>query len=54
MLELLFNEPCHLHFVLYMVASESTIGVVLVKEDDISQEHVIYYLIRLFTSPELK
>ena len=28
-------------FILYLVASESTIGVVLVQEDDRLQEHVV-------------
>jgi len=41
-------------FILYLVASDSTIGVVLVQEDDVSQEHVIYYLSRSFTGPKLK
>jgi len=41
-------------FVLYLVAFESTIGVVLVQEDDISQAHVIYYLSRSFIVSELK
>ena len=31
-------------FILYLAASESTIGVVLVHEDDKLVEHVIYYL----------
>jgi len=41
-------------FLLYLVAFESIIGVVLVQEDDVSQEHIIYYLSRSFTGPELK
>lgn len=32
------------YFVLYMDTSEYTIGMVLVQEDDISQEHVVYYI----------
>ena len=32
--------------ILYLAASESTIGVVLVQEDDRLQEHVVYYLSR--------
>ena len=31
-------------FILYLAASESTIGVVPIQEDDKIQEHVIYYL----------
>ena len=34
--------------------SESTIGVVLVQEDDNLQEHVIYYLSRALAKPELR
>ena len=33
-------------FILYLAASESTIGVVLVQEDDKLVEHVVYYLSR--------
>jgi hypothetical protein len=31
-------------FLLYLVAVESTIGMVLVQEDDVISEYVIYYL----------
>ena len=41
-------------FILYLVASESTIRVVLVQEDDKLQEHVIYYLSRALAGPELR
>ena len=41
-------------FILYLVASESTIGVVLVQEDDKLIEHVIYYLSRALARPELR
>ena len=41
-------------FILYLAISESTIGVVLVQEDDKLQEHVIYYLIRALAGPELR
>ena len=41
-------------FLLYLVAYESTIGVVLVQEDDKLQEHVIYYLSRALAEPELR
>jgi hypothetical protein len=33
-------------FLLYLAATESTIGMVLVQEDDLLKEHVIYYLNR--------
>jgi hypothetical protein len=32
------------YFLLYLVAAESTIGMVLVQEDDFLSEYVIYYL----------
>jgi hypothetical protein len=32
------------YFLLYLVAAESTIGMVLVQEDDFPSEYVIYYL----------
>ena len=41
-------------FILYLAASESTIGVVLVQEDDKLIEHVIYYLSRALDGPELR
>ena len=41
-------------FILYLAASESTIGVVLVQEDDNLQEHVIYYLSQALAGPELR
>ena len=31
-------------YILYLVASHSTIGMVLVQEDEFNNEHVIYYL----------
>ena len=39
---------------MYLAASESTIGVVLVQEDDKLQEHVIYYLSHALAGPELR
>ena len=39
---------------MYLDAYESTIGVVLVQEDDKLQEHGIYYLIRALAGPELR
>eukprot|EP00253_Pinus_taeda_P031190 PITA_31190 len=41
-------------FLLYLVAAESTIGMVLVQEDDALTEHVIYYLSRGLIGPELR
>ena len=41
-------------FILYLPASESTIGVVLVQEDDKLQEHVIYYIGHALAIPELR
>ena len=41
-------------FILYLAASELTIGVVLVHEDDNLQEHVVYYLSRALAGPELR
>jgi hypothetical protein len=40
-------------FLLYLAATESTIGMVLVQEDDALKEHVIYYLSRGLVGPEL-
>ena len=41
-------------FLLYLAAAESTIGMVLVQEDDALVEHVIYYLSRGLIGPELR
>ena len=41
-------------FILYLVASESTIRVVLVQEDDELQEHVVYYLSHALAGPKLR
>jgi hypothetical protein len=40
-------------FLLYLEAVESSIGMVLVQEDDELQEHVIYYLSHTLMGPEL-
>ena len=40
-------------FILYFAASGSTIGMVLVQEDDNLQEHAIYYLSRSLVEEEL-
>ena len=41
------------YLLLYLVGVESTIGMVLVQEDDLLEEHVIYYLSRGLVGPEL-
>ena len=41
-------------FLLYLAATESTLGMVLVQEDDSSREHVIYYLSKGLLVPEFK
>jgi hypothetical protein len=40
-------------FLLYLAVAESTIGMVLVQEDDFLSEYVIYYLSRGLVGPEL-
>ena len=40
-------------FLLYLAATESTISMVLVQEDDMLQEHIIYYPSRGFVGPKL-
>ena len=41
-------------FILYLAASELTIGVLLVQEDDKIFDHVVYYLIHALAGPELR
>lgn len=41
-------------FLLYLAIIESTIGMVLVQEDDALMEHVIYYLRRGLIGPKLR
>jgi hypothetical protein len=41
-------------YILYLVASASTIAMVLVQEDDDDTEHVIYYLSKSLSGPELR
>jgi hypothetical protein len=41
------------YFLLYLVAAESTIDMVLVKEDDVIYEYIIYYLSRGLVGPKL-
>jgi hypothetical protein len=40
-------------FLLYLAAAESTIGMVLVQEDDLLSKYVIYYMSRGLVKPEL-
>jgi hypothetical protein len=51
---LLFPPDYSRDYFLYFVASEYTIGMVLVQENDVHNEHVIYYLSRSLTSTEIK
>jgi hypothetical protein len=51
---LLFPPDYSRDYFLYLVASEYTIGMVLVQEDDKGDEHVVYYLSRSLTSTEIK
>jgi len=51
---LLQSPNCNKDFLLYLVTAELTIGMVLVQEDDMLKEHVIYYLSRGLVGPELK
>ena len=51
----LINPPDHnRYFLLYLAATESSIGMVLVQEDDELHEDVIYYSSHTFLGPELK
>jgi hypothetical protein len=51
---LLFPPDYSRDYFLYLAASDSTIAMVLVQEDDLHDEHVIYYLSRSFTTTESK
>jgi hypothetical protein len=51
---LLFPLDYNRNYFLYLAASEYTICMVLVQEDDANDEHVIYYLIRSLTLTEIK
>jgi len=42
------------YYVLYLEAAKSSIGMVIVQEDDELQEHVIYYLSYALMGPELR
>ena len=53
--ELLLSPPDYSRdFILYLAASESAIGIVLVQEDDNIQEHVVYYLSCALAGPDLR
>jgi hypothetical protein len=41
-------------FLLYLTTYKSTIGMVLVQEDESHQEHVIYYLSKGLVGPKLR
>jgi hypothetical protein len=51
---LLFPPDYSHNYFLYIVASEYTIGMVLVQQDDANKKHVIYYLSRSLTPTEIK
>ena len=51
---LLFPPDYSRDYFLYLAASEYTIGMVLVQEDDNHDEHVIYYSSRSLSSTEVK
>jgi hypothetical protein len=51
---LLFPPGYSRDYFLYLVASDYTIGMVLVQDDDANDEHVIYYLSRSITPTEIK
>jgi hypothetical protein len=51
---LLFPPDYSRDYFLYLAASEYTIGMVLVQEDDAHDEHVIYYLSQSLTSTKIK
>ena len=41
-------------FLLYLAASDTTVGMVLVQTDDVHLEHIIYYLSHGLVDAELK
>jgi hypothetical protein len=51
---LLFPPDYSRDYFLYLAASDSTIAMVLVQEDESHDEHVIYYLSRILTTNETK
>lgn len=51
----LLHPPDYMRdYILYLAASVSTVGMVLVHEDDNGEEHVIYYLSKSLASPEIR
>jgi hypothetical protein len=51
---LLFPPDYSRYYFLYLATSNSTIAMVIVQEDDLHNEHVIYYLIRSLMTTETK
>jgi hypothetical protein len=51
---LLFPPDYSRDYFLYLAASDYTIGMVLIQEDDANDEHVIYYLSRSLMPTEIK
>jgi hypothetical protein len=51
---LLFPPDYSCDYFLYLAASDYTISMVVVQEDDANNEHIIYYLIRSLTPTEIK
>jgi hypothetical protein len=51
---LLFPPDYSCDYFLYLASSEYTIGMVLVQEDDVHDEHVVYYLSQSLTSTKIK
>jgi hypothetical protein len=51
---LLFPPNYSRDYFLYLVASEYTISMVLIQEDDVHDEHVVYYLSQSLTPTEIR
>ena len=51
---LLFPPDYSRDYFLYLAASDYTIGMVLIQEDDANDEHVIYYLSWILTPTKIK
>ena len=54
MLAYLNSSLTRIYFFLYVVASQQTVGMVLVQEDDELHENVIYYLSQNIINAELR
>jgi hypothetical protein len=50
---LLWPPDYNKYFLFYLAATKSTISMVLVQEDHILKEHIIYYLSRGLVGPKL-